>query len=954
MNIRKTIAAATILLCAGLAFAKIEEGPAISAEREGIRVYMTGGAGPIISVDGLPFVNASTFFVVKENWNGRWFGYSDDREAVSAAKRSKTPEGGDRFDMIYRSQDDIVVTSQSIELLPGRVVRLGVDLLVTTTTQAIFEHQMGGINPAWVAGRPFTVSGPDAKTSFTVAPGVPKQAEMLDAAIAAHFDKMTIDTRMGPLEIIAKGGAKPCVLDYRAHKYAKLTPHYWIGILAQKVTPNEVLSYSVEFRFPPARAAAAKPIEVDAKPRDEARVLGPLETPDRIFPTPKKVDWSKFNFSLNADTTIRIDAANADEIKPAVDGFINYVKKNFGLTLKMSEKPSPRQIVLTCKDGSVSVTEADNQEQYVVKIGDTVRASANTSAGLMNAVKTLQQLVRGEGEKVSMRGCAIEDWPAMPYRGIHFFSGNDARELQLKMVRDILGALKINNICYQSEYVKWDATSKVHHEKYGMSKDDAQAVVEECVRQGIEITPLINLFGHSEWLIANKVYSHLADNPNHPYAYDPSNPEVYELTEKILIEVLDFFKPNVLHIGHDEIAMEGFPSKEANKAVGTTELILKDIMHYYDFLHARGVRTMMWGDMFIAPSEGDAAHAPDVKTSTLRRDRLPKDVIIADWHYDPSPVEKYPSLKMFNDAGFDALACPWFDPVNVVNFTRAAGLQWEATKDVKNEEGTPRKGQTLGILDTTWAGYSFGQESFDENQDQYAAYFLAAEASWTGAEKSYDKWDFDYRTEFARMWSGSDLPRGEQAGWTIDLNKAANFTAVTGEKKDFLGNEGVTGMDNLPVGKQTLGRFTYEIPGEKGAPKAVLLAAKMNPAGEWPSAVTIPIGRSAASIGFATAATLGGPTHPPIAKTVVTFDDGTTDTFDWKLGQTAFAVDDVRASATSLVIWKDTPEGEPAKVLHQYVWRNPTPDKKVRSVRIESNQQASGLMLFGVSGISAH
>ena len=953
MNIRKAITAATIVLCAGSTFAQSKDA-SFAAEREGIRVYMTSGSGPIISVDGVPFVNASTFFVVKKDWNGRWFGLADDRQAVSKAKRSKTPEGGERIEINYRGPEDIVETTHTIEVLPGRAVRLGVDVIVTTTTHASFEHQMGGMSPAWVAGRPFTVSGPDAKTSYTLAPAVAKKAEMMDAAIAAHFDKMTIDTRMGPVEIIAKGDAKPCVLDYRAHKYASLTPHYWIGILDQKLPPNKVVSYSVEFRFPPADAPAAKPITIDSKPKDAAKVLSPLETPDRIFPTPKKVEWSDANFALTADTTIRIDAAKVDEIQPAVDGFINYVKKNFGLTLKMSDKSAPKQIVLTGKDGSVSVTEADNLEQYTLNVGDAVNCTANTSAGLMNAVKTLQQLVRNEGDKVFLRGCDVQDWPAMPYRGIHFFSGKDARELQLKMVRDILGALKINNICYQSEYVEWDATSKIHHEKYGMSKDDARAVVEECVRQGIEITPLINTFGHSEWMLANDVYRHLADNPEHPYAYDPSNPEVYELTDKILTEVLDFFKPNVLHIGHDEITMEGFPSREANKAAGVTELIMKDIMHYYDFLHARGVRTMLWGDMFIGPGEaGDAGHAPDVETSKLRRDRLPKDVIIADWHYDSAPVESFTSLKLFNDAGFDALACPWFNPVNVVNFTRAAALRWDATKDVKNEEGKPRKGQTFGILDTTWAGYSFGQESFDENQDQYSAYFLAAEASWTGAEKSFDKWDFDYRTEFARMWSGSDLPRGEQDGWTVDLSKAANFSAVAGEKKDWLGYVDMVGMDKLPVGKQSLGRFTYDIPGEKGAPKAVLLNAKMNPEGEWPSAVIIPLGRTADSIGFAAAATLAGPTHPPIAKTIITFDDESTSTFEWKLGQTAFAIDDIRASATSLVIWKDAPEGEPAKVLHQYVWRNPTPDKKVKSVRIESNNQASGLMLFAVSGVAA-
>ena len=956
MNLRITAIASAILCLAGAATALYNPNPnQIVAERDGVRVVMGGGDGVVMTVDGIPFVNKSTLFCVKENWNGRWFGYQDDRKAVSRSTHEKTADGGDLFTVRLRSGDNVFQATQTLELLPGRVVRIGTEALITTSAVAMLEHQIGGMNPAWLAGRTFRISGKDARTSYTVAPTVARQAEMLDAAVAAYFDHMTIDTRMGPLEIIAKGDAKPVILDYRAHKWSQLTPHYWIGILETKMTKDKPLQYSIEFRFPPPRSlgGAETDLKAEAKPATAPKVLVAGEDEDRVFPTPKKIAWSDKNFALNAKTTVRVEAEGelAKAAEPALAGLKNYLKHGFDLTLARSEKKSDNQIVFVCRPGAVDVAK-DNDEQYTVKADDTVVVcAANTTAGLMNAVKTLQQLVRAKDGKVFLRGCTVEDYPAMPYRGIHFFSGKDARELQLKMIRDVLGALKINNIVYQCEYVMWDATSKVHHAEYGMTKEDARAVVEECERQGIEITPLINTFGHSEWLIANDVYRHLADNPEEPYAYNPSDPEVYKLTDKIHEEVLEFFKPRVLHIGHDEITMEGFPHREENKKIGATELIMRDIMHHYDFLKARGVRTMLWGDMFLGPGEAlDAALAGDVETAKARRAALPKDVIIADWHYDPNPVETFTSLKVLNDAGFDVLACPWFDPVNVVNFTRAAKLRHDATRHLTGEPGT-RKGKTLGILGTTWAGYSFGQASFDENQDQYSAYFLAAEAAWTGAEKPFEEMGLDYRAEFARIWSGSYLPRGERDGWTIDLTSVATFPASADKNGDWLGHRASGAMENLPVGKARLGRFSYQIAGEKGSPRAMLLAARMNPEGDWPRSVTIPVDRPAAAIAFAAAATLPGPATPPIAHTTVTFDDGTTQSFAWKLGQTVFAVDDTRASATSPVIWKDTPGDSMHKALHQYVWRNPDPKKKVKSVRFDTTAQASGLMLFGMSGV---
>ena len=90
---RITSIATAILCLAGAATALPTPKPAtIVAEREGVRVVMGAGNGAHMTVDGIPFLNQSTLFCVKENWNGRWFGYQDDRQAVSRSTHEKTAD----------------------------------------------------------------------------------------------------------------------------------------------------------------------------------------------------------------------------------------------------------------------------------------------------------------------------------------------------------------------------------------------------------------------------------------------------------------------------------------------------------------------------------------------------------------------------------------------------------------------------------------------------------------------------------------------------------------------------------------------------------------------------------------------------------------------------------------------------------------------------------------------
>jgi hypothetical protein len=482
-----------------------------------------------------------------------------------------------------------------------------------------------------------------------------------------------------------------------------------------------------------------------------------------------------------------------------------------------------------------------------------------------------------------------------------------------------------------------------------MDKADAKRVRDTARRLGIAIIPLVNTFGHSEWLLDNDAMRHLADNPDNPYAYDPSNPETVPTVEKIYEEALAFFEPTDFHIGHDEVTNEDFPRREANRKVGVRKLIEDSINHWHGYLAKRGIRTHLWGDMFIHSSEAsDAGFADSLEDAQQRRASLPKGVVIHDWHYGPDPVEKFISLGVLNRAGLDTVAATWYDGRNVGRFATAA------TKEAYREESSTTAGKTLGQLQTTWAGYSFDQSSLENNPDQYAAYVLAAESSWNGGFDDPKNLPYDYRAEFGRLWNADLLPAKAAAGWTANLNSAANFAAVpSGKGEVWLGSPGAHGMDGLPAGETRLGRWLLNIPGQPNQPRAVHFRSLFHE-GPGTTRLSLPVQRPVKALQFAVAATFPGPQGEQIAHSIVHFVDGTSVTIPWKLGLTVFAIDDDRETFQAPVLWRRMAASadEAPRCVHGYLWINPRPEAPVRTVETLSDNKASGLLLFAVSGVN--
>ncbi len=596
---------------------------------------------------------------------------------------------------------------------------------------------------------------------------------------------------------------------------------------------------------------------------------------------------------------------------------------------------------------SSGTAQTSRPEWYRLKVQQNrIDIEAPTTPGLRCGLITLVQLLRGRPGALEVRRCEIEDYASLPVRAVHFFSGRNARDLQIAMIRNILLPLKYNTLVYQCEYIKWECAPELHHERYGMAKADAAAVIAEARRLGFEVIPLINTFGHCEWLLDNDTYRHLADNPERPYAYNPSDPRVYEICERIYEEALELFKPRYFHIGHDEVTLQGFPERPENRKRGALNLFVEDTLHYYRWLQKRGVRTIIWGDQLLAPGEApDAALAPDQHQAKWLREQLPKDILIADWHYAPAEVQSYMSLDILSKAGFDVLACTWYSPINIVRFAKAAAVAHDTALEQK------RAGKVLGLLQTTWAGYSFDRESFENALDQYTAYVLAGEAAWLGGAEELREIPFNYQEEFGRLWAMDMLPPATCRGWVVDLSPQANVILDGKTGWPLLdGDKRTASLEHLPQGLGEAGRWRIYWPLHHGKPAACLFAGQLS-AKQGLTSAAVEINRKGHTLFFVVASTVGGPKSVPIARTVVEYDDGTTSTIDWKPGSTVLGLEDHRVAPLMPLVYKIEQSPKAPRYIHGLLWENPKPEKVIRRLITSSTLRGGSLLLLSVAGI---
>jgi len=287
------------------------------------------------------------------------------------------------------------------------------------------------------------------------------------------------------------------------------------------------------------------------------------------------------------------------------------------------------------------------------------------------------------------------------------------------LIADVLAPMGINVVIAEVDYA-YQFASHPELECGGLNKQQARELTDICHQHGIRLIPLFECLGHQSWGAKRtgllKKYPQFDETPSIPeddkkiYCREwcPSHPEVNKVVFDLLDELIDAFDADAVHVGMDEVFLIGDKNcpRCKNKDVG--ELFAKCVNALHDHLVAhKGVEMLMWGDRLLDAKQMKYGAWDESSTGSHRAiDRVPKDIIICDWHYSVPEVyrrigqkEPYPSIRFFQEKGFRVLPATYCIPEAGVAMIRASRL------------GATDK--MLGILFTGWSNGPGGQWLLD-------------------------------------------------------------------------------------------------------------------------------------------------------------------------------------------------------------------------------------------------
>jgi len=901
----------------------------VTISKDGISLTFGGQNWLAVDVDSIPFSSYSEMWFVNQSWSAYLFGYDNSkglRSSIVATEDKIT------FDLIGEHED--FVGKQSFELLPGRILRNTVIGHVTSDTMTRLNYNYLSIHPGWLAGCHYTVVGKDGQTTSAVFPKIPKKLNLETANICKGIDKLNIDSVFGPIEISVTGNDFPIsCLDYRNNTWDNFDYFVLLGISDYWYKTQEETSLTIDIKFPD---------KIDTKTVNDKKLASNIIKDDNvlledrgwdvIIPTPKHVDWINGEFPITNKTVV-VYSSDKDVDLNACKRIATRFAKDAISTTKIRKANDAAKSKGSIHFSLDSTLQVENDSEYQVNITTALcTITAKTTDGLSLAEKTLRQLIRKDKNYVALKCVSIKDYPSLPFRGIHCFSGKNALKMQLRFFSKIFPILKVNKIVYECSYLKWDCNKFLRNELYGMDIADVKKVIAAAEKQDIEMIPMINTYGHSEWLLNYPEMKQYADDPQNIYAYDATNPEIYKICSAIYDECIRLFSPKIIHIGHDEIQGRDFPKREKGKAIGSANLILKDILYWHKFLKDKGIRTMMWGDMLLYLKESpDATNALTQESAKKLRDTLPKDIMMTDWHYAPAAPNLYKSLEIFNKSGFDAIAATWYTPENVTNFAREAYNQYSAPR--KDNEG-----KTLGLLQTTWAGYNFNDEAIKGARHQFSCYVLAAETAWNGGLIDSDKTPYSFNEAFTRLYGDSAVPTKSSKGWRADLNY---------ENKVRLEQLGV--QNTQPTSGSLIYRFGHF--NDSTTLSAIPLVGCYGKTDNAVSSLNVNVGGELSDkILFVVSTPYSGSPSRAIAQTTVTYNDSTSDTIDWVLGKNVLSLNDHRDFPSVPTVARFVSSGDtPTVSIHGYLFE--PKHKPIKGISFKSCESGPELLIFDILGL---
>lgn len=299
----------------------------------------------------------------------------------------------------------------------------------------------------------------------------------------------------------------------------------------------------------------------------------------------------------------------------------------------------------------LTVSGAGAGEGYTLTIlPDEIKIEGNGVAGAFYGIQTLRQIFEND----IIPCLEIVDEPDMKSRGFYHdvTRGKVPTVETLKDLIDKMAYYKMNELQLYIEHTFPFKEFGDDVERFGyLTPDEIREIDDYCYDNFIEHVPSIATFGHLFELLNKPEYRHLQAVENYEadrifwmermshHTIDPKNPESIEIIKSLIDQILPLFRSDRFNICGDET----FDLKEGKyKDEDTGKLYIDFIKKIIDYLKSKGKRIMMWGDVLLQHPEVIA--------------ELPKDIQLANWHYDENPNEE--TFVTFEESGCEQIVCP--------------------------------------------------------------------------------------------------------------------------------------------------------------------------------------------------------------------------------------------------------------------------------------------------------
>ena len=355
-----------------------------------------------------------------------------------------------------------------------------------------------------------------------------------------------------------------------------------------------------------------------------------------IIPVPLKAELQGGTFVINEQTQLWIDAPEAD--KQILQEFLAASPLKLAVA---TETPSANAIVLKQVAELPGVESAEGYVLTATKKG--VDIQAKTGAGLFYGVQTLLQMAT-EGNQIALG--TITDEPRFEYRGMmldvsrHFY-GLDFVKKQI----DAMAYYKLNRLhLHLTDAAGWRIEIKKYprltnfaawrtgkdwkewwngDRKYVeegsegaeggyFTQDQCREIVEYAKNHYITVIPEIEMPSHSEEVLTAYPELSCTHVPYKQADFCVGNEKTFEFLENVLLEVMEIFPSEYIHVGGDEASKKSWETcplcqarmkKEGMKEIDELQSYL--IKRMEKFLNKHGRNLLGWDEILeggLAPN----------------------------------------------------------------------------------------------------------------------------------------------------------------------------------------------------------------------------------------------------------------------------------------------------------------------------------------------------------------